>query len=77
MTPALNGLTTNELEALRSAAAWYASYHAGEIASEADDRSAYAVAERERYLALVSALRKLGLRIALPDALRGLSVEAA
>jgi hypothetical protein len=68
---ALNGA---ELSALVSAGAWYAKYHAAIIAERADDQSAYAVAERERYQDLVEGLRKLGLRIPDPVAL---PVEAA
>lgn len=49
---ALPELDPEEIEALRSAAAWYASYFRDEIAGEAHDPSAYATVERERYLAL-------------------------
>lgn len=76
-TVALPELTAAELAALRGAASWYASYHAREVAAGADDQSAYAVTDRERYLALVSALRKLGVRVALPDALLRKRLEAA
>jgi len=62
-------LTPQELEALRGAAVWYAKYHAADIAEHADDRSAAAIVEREEYLALVSGLRKLGVRVRVPDAL--------
>ncbi len=58
-----------EHEALRSAAVWYFKRHARIIAERADDGSAYAVVERERYLELHSALWKLGVRLALPDEL--------
>ena len=62
-------LTERELQALRGAAAWYAKYHAGSIASVAQDPGAYAVAEREEYLDLIAALAKLGVRVRIPDAL--------
>lgn len=65
----LEALSPEELAALRAAGAWYASYHAREIAAEAQDTSAYAVEERRQYLALVAGLGKLGVTIALPDAL--------
>lgn len=77
MHDALPPLESDELEALRGAAAWYASYHAGTIAAEAQDGSAYAVVERERYLALISALRKLGLSLPLPEALCGPAPQLA
>ncbi len=73
---ALPELDPEEIEALRSAAAWYASSFRDEIAGEADDPSAYATVERERYLALCRALQKLGLRFALPDALRRVAAAA-
>lgn len=66
----LDGLTSSELEALRAAGAWYAKYHAVRIAELADDPSAYAEVRREKFLALVSGLRKLGFEMAVPDALR-------
>lgn len=59
-------LSPHELEAVGSAAAWYAKYHARMIAEAADDPSASAMAERERYLALLDGLRKLGFRIRNP-----------
>jgi len=59
-----------EIQALRGAAVWYAKYHAGAIASAAQDSGAYAVAEREEYLDLIAALDKLGVRVRLPDALQ-------
>lgn len=40
------------------------------IAEAADDPSAVAVANRERYIELHDALWKLGIRRVLPDALR-------
>lgn len=59
-------LSGQEVEALISAAAWYAKYHAGIIAERADDHSAYALAQRERYQELLGALRKLGVRLRDP-----------
>lgn len=58
-----------EHEALRSAAVWYFKRHARIIAERADDGSAYATVERERFLDLHAALAKLGVRLALPDEL--------
>ena len=63
-------LTEAELQAVRGAAVWYAKYHAGAIANASDDPGAYAVAEREEYLALITALDKLGVRVRVPDALQ-------
>ena len=63
-------LTPAEVEALRGAGAWYAKYHAVRIAELADDPSAYAEHKREKFLTLVSALRKLGFDMAVPDVLR-------
>jgi len=63
-------LSQDEVDALRSAGAWYAKYHAARIAELADDPSAYAERRRESFLTLVGALRKLGFDMALPDALR-------
>jgi hypothetical protein len=62
-------LSVRELEALRGAAVWYAKYHASDIEAGAGDGSAYAVAEREEYLELLAALRKLGVALRLPDSL--------
>ena len=59
-------LSDAELSALKSAAAWYANYHARIIAERADDGSASAMAQRERYDALLSGLRKLGVRLRDP-----------
>jgi len=66
----LPDLSRREIQALRGAAVWYAKYHAGAIASAAQDPGAYAVAEREEYLDLITALDKLGVRVRLPDALQ-------
>lgn len=69
-TPALENLSEVELAALRRAAVWYFKRHARIIADEADDFSARAVVDREDFLELHSALRKLGVSLALPDELR-------
>jgi hypothetical protein len=61
--------TSREIQALRGAAVWYAKYHAAAVAQTAEDEAAYAVAEREEYLDLISALGKLGARVRVPDAL--------
>ena len=68
--PTIEALSERELRALIDAASWYASYHAHMIAEAADDPSAVAVANRERYIELHDALWKLGIRRVLPDALR-------
>jgi len=70
-------LTPAEVEALRGAGAWYAKYHAVRVAELADDPSAYAEHKREKFLMLVSALRKLGFDMAIPDALRSHERNAA
>jgi hypothetical protein len=70
-------LTATELEALRGAGAWYAKYHAVRVAELADDPSAYAEAQREKFLSLVAALRKLGFEMALPDELLAHERQAA
>lgn len=44
-------------------------YHAATVAAHAAEKGAYAVAEREEYLDLVTALETLGVRIRVPDAL--------
>jgi len=62
----INDLTDDELAEMRSAATWYAKFHARIIAERADDRSAMAVAQRDRYLGLISGLRKLGVRVVDP-----------
>lgn len=63
-------LSEDELDALARASTWYANYFADRIAAEAAESHAYAVEARRSYLDLVSALRKLGIRYALPDALQ-------
>jgi hypothetical protein len=76
-TSTSHDLTPAEFAVLRSAGAWYAKYHAARMAELADDASAYAERKREDYLVLVSALRKLGFDMALPDALRPRARAAA
>ena len=66
----LEALSERELRALTQAAFWYANYHGHTIAEQADDLSAAAIAQREAYLDLHSALEKLGVPRVLPDALR-------
>lgn len=63
----LGDLTDREVQALAAAAAWYAKRHESIISERADDVSAAAVAERERFLTLHKALGKLGVRLRLPD----------
>lgn len=63
-------LSESERNALVAAAVWYAKYHEGMIASLADDRSARAIAERERHQELYDALSKLGVRLHRPDGIR-------
>jgi hypothetical protein len=59
----VEGLSEEEFVQIRSAATWYAKFHARIIAERLDDRSAMAVGQRERYEALISGLRKLGARV--------------
>ena len=66
----VDALSERELRALTQAATWYASYHAHIMSESAADPSAAAVARRQRYVDLHEALWKLGIRRALPDALR-------
>lgn len=68
MRDQIDELTDDELAELRSAATWYAKFHARIIAERADDQSAMAVAQRDRYLGLISGLRKLGVRVVDPTA---------
>jgi hypothetical protein len=63
-------LTEDELDAMARASTWYANYFAEQIAGDAGESHAYAVEARRGYLDLVSALRKLGIRYAVPDALQ-------
>ena len=69
-TPLLEELSEVELAALRRAAVWYFKRHARIIADEADDFSARAVVDRQDFVELHAALRKLGVTVALPDELR-------
>jgi hypothetical protein len=71
-TAAPADLTRDELEALTAGAAWYAKYHQQSVPLPEDDPSAAAVARREHFSDLYSALDKLGLRLRRPDALRSL-----
>ncbi len=73
-TPDLSAI---ERDALVNAAAWYAKYRAHDIAADASDTSLAAATERERYLALISALGKFGVRVALPDELTGWGADVA
>lgn len=66
----LEELTDVELAALRRAAVWYFKRHARIIADEADDFSARAVVDRQDFIELHTALRKLGVSVPLPDELR-------
>lgn len=59
-------LSEGERDAVVAAAVWYAKHHAGIIARLADDRSAAAETERERYQQLYDALVKLGVRLHRP-----------
>ena len=65
----VDALAHSEVEALSNAATWYFKYHGRMIAERADDRSAAALAEREDFYDLHTALWKLGVRLALPDGL--------
>jgi len=56
-------LSEEEFVQIRSAATWYAKFHARMIAERLDDPSAMAVGQRERYKALISGLRKVGARV--------------
>lgn len=62
----ISELSDEEIVEIRSAATWYAKFHARIIAERADDPSAQAVAQRDRYLALIAGLRKLGVRVVDP-----------
>lgn len=61
-------LSEEELIQIRSAATWYAKFHARIIAERADDPSAMASAQRDRYLTLIGGLRKLGAKVFDPTA---------
>lgn len=62
----ISQLSEEELIQIRGAATWYAKFHARIIAERADDPSAMAVAQRDRYLTLIGGLRKLGARVVDP-----------
>lgn len=66
----MDELTGEERQALVSAPCRYFKRFACRVAELADDISSYALVERERYLGLHLALRKLGVRLAVPDELR-------
>ena len=70
-------LSPDELAAVRSAAIWYAKYHAKDMAAHAHASTAYAVEEREEYRTLISGLRKLGVSLAMPDGLAEVELRAA
>jgi dihydrodipicolinate synthase/N-acetylneuraminate lyase len=63
-------LSERERAAVVEAAVWYAKHHTAIIAGSADDRSAMAVARRERFQDLYDGLAKLGVRLVRPDGLR-------
>jgi hypothetical protein len=63
-------LSETERDAVVAAATWYAKRHASIIAGLADDRSAMALAERERYQDLYDGLAKLGVRLHRPAGIR-------
>lgn len=65
----IDELSVEERQALLGAATWYANYHTPIIAEKADDPSSQAVVQRERFHALVHALRKLGVRLPPPEVL--------
>lgn len=68
MMDRLGDLSEEEIVQIRGAATWYAKFHARIIAERADDPSAAATAQRDRYLTLIAGLRKLGARIVDPTA---------
>jgi hypothetical protein len=73
----VHALSEEELDALTAAATWYANYASRDIVEQADDVSAYAVEQRRSYLALVDGLRKLGVMVAVPEALEPTELRAA
>ena len=66
----VDSLDEQELVAMTRAATWYANYFAAQVEAEASATDLYAVEQRRDYLALVSALQKLGIKVALPDGLQ-------
>jgi hypothetical protein len=73
----VHALSEEELDALTAAATWYANYASRDVIEQADDASAYAVEQRRSYLALVEGLRKLGIMVAVPEALDRAPLRAA
>ena len=65
--PQLHGLSEREFDALIGAATWYAKYHERMITELADDHSALAVGQRDRYQQLYNGLAKLGIRLRRPE----------
>ena len=65
----LSALSEDELRALVAGAAWYAKYHQRMISDQADDRSAAGIVRREDFRDLFVGLRKLGVRMRVPDGL--------
>ena len=76
-TDRVTDLSEDELDAMARASTWYANYFAEQIAADVGESHAYAVEARRAYLDLVSALRKLGIRYAVPDALQAHERQAA
>ena len=68
----LEELSETERDAVIAAAVWYAKHHESIIAALADDRSAMAMARRERYQELYHGLAKLGLRLQRPPGIEPL-----
>ncbi len=68
LTDRIESLSEEEIMQIRGAATWYANFHARIIAERADDPSAMATAQRDRYLTLIGGLRKLGARVVDPTA---------
>jgi hypothetical protein len=62
-------LSEEEFRALLEAATWYAKYHERMIAGQLDDSSAVAEVRRSQFRNLHAGLRKLGVRLRLPDGL--------
>lgn len=73
----VHSLSEEELDALTSAATWYANYTSRDVVEQVGDASAYAVEQRRSYLALVEGLRKLGVMVAIPEALERAPLRAA
>lgn len=58
----LSTLSDAEIDALISAASWYASYRQAEIREQWSDQSAAERTRRQKFLDLHHALRKMGVR---------------